>query len=80
MYMFVCLSLGVSARCDWSSLPPEATRYHLYPTRLPPEANATLSYKFTTGGRAGFLYPTNLPPEAKREYPLSCKFTAGGNA
>jgi hypothetical protein len=25
------------------------------------------------------LYTTNLSPEAMREYPSSCKFTAGGN-
>ncbi len=26
------------------------------------------------------LYTTNLPPEVKREYSISYKFTAGGNA
>jgi hypothetical protein len=54
VYLSVCLSVGVSARCDWSSLPPEAIRHHLYLPRLPPEAMP--------------LYPANLPPEAVRYF------------
>jgi hypothetical protein len=54
VYLSVCLSVGVSARCNWSSLPPEAIRHHIYLTRVPPEAMP--------------LYPANLPPEAVRDF------------
>jgi hypothetical protein len=54
VYLSVCLSVGVSARCDLSILPPEAIRHHIYLTRIPPEAMP--------------LYPANLPPEAVRDF------------
>ncbi len=54
VYLSLCLSVGVSARCNWSSLLREAIRHHIYLTRVPPEAIP--------------LYPANLPPEAVREF------------
>jgi hypothetical protein len=70
VYLSVCLSVGVSTRCDWSSLPAEAIRQHIS-YKDTAGGYAALPCEFTAGGRAGFLYPTNLPPEAKREYPMS---------
>ena len=54
VFLSVCLSVGVNARCDWSSLPPEAIRHHIYLTRIPPEAMS--------------LYTANLPPEVVRDF------------